>query len=291
MRVTIMLDVGADIAEKCSAVAGIPVDVKNPDGADIQIGMRDFVPTPHLKLVQTVSAGVDHLNFRNFSDRVLFCSNAGAFSDSVAQHAFALILSSTNRICRFNDEIRSGVYRKDLVHTLYGETLGILGYGGIGQSCARIARSLGMKVLAYTRSRRNDGYVDRYADGPEEVMSGSSVVIIALPLTTATRNYIDRKLLQKFRGNIIVNIARADIVSKGDMIVFLKENPGVMFLSDVWWNEPNVELPLPENSVITPHVAGISQESMTTALMRACGNVKKYLEGKPEHVVNVKEYL
>ena len=286
-----MLDVGVDIAEKCSAVAGIPVDVKNPDGADIQIGMRDFVPTPHLKLVQTISAGVDHLNFRNFSDRVLFCSNAGAFSDSVAQHAFALILSSTNRICRFNDEIRSGVYRKDLVHTLYGETLGILGYGGIGQSCARIARSLGMKVLAYTRSRRDDGYVDRYADSPEEVMSGSSVVIIALPLTTATRNYIDRKLLQKFRGNIIVNIARADIVSKGDMIVFLKENPGVMFLSDVWWNEPNVELPLPENSVITPHVAGISQESMTTALMRACGNVKKYLEGKPEHVVNVKEYL
>ncbi len=117
------------------------------------------------------------------------------------------------------------------------------------------------------------------------------MVIIALPLTTATRNYVDRKLLQKFRGNIIVNIARADIVSKGDMIAFLKENPGVMFLSDVWWNEPNVELPLPENSVITPHVAGISQESMTTALMRACGNVKKYLEGKPEHVVNVKEYL
>ncbi|MCL4307322.1 MAG: 2-hydroxyacid dehydrogenase [Candidatus Thermoplasmatota archaeon] len=291
MRATIMLDVGADIAEKCSAVAGIPIDVKNPDGADIQIGMRDFVPTPDLKLVQTVSAGVDHLNFRNFSDRVEFCSNAGAFSDSVAQHAFALILSNTNKICQFNSEIRSGTYRKDLVHTLYGETLGILGYGGIGQSCARIARSLGMKVLAYTRSRRDDGYVDRYTDGPEEIMSGSSVVIIALPLTSATRKYVGSKLLQKFKGTMIVNIARADIVAKDDMMAFLKENPGVMFLSDVWWNEPNVELPLPENSVLTPHVAGISQESMSTALMRACGNVKKYLEGKPEHVVDVKEYL
>lgn len=286
-----MLDVGADIAEKCSAVAGIPVDVRNPEGADIQIGMRDFVPTPGLKLVQTVSAGVDHINFRKFPDGVKFCSNAGAFSDSVAQHAFALILSSTNKICRFNSEVRSGTYRKDLVHTLYGETLGILGYGGIGQSCARIARSLGMKVLAYTRSRRNDGLVDRYADDPGEIMSGSSVVIIALPLTSATRNFVNSKLLQKFTGSMIVNIARADIVERNDMMEFLRENPGVMFLSDVWWNEPDIELPLPENSVITPHVAGISQESMSSALMRACGNVKKYLEGKPEHIVDVKEYL
>ncbi len=286
-----MLEVGSDIAEKCSAAAGIPVDVKNPDGADIQIGMREFVPTPDLKLVQTVSAGVDHINFRNFPDRVVFCSNAGAFSDSVAQHAFALILSSTNRICRFSSEIRSGTYRKDLVHTLYGETLGILGYGGIGQSCARIARSLGMKVLAYTRSRKNDGFVDRYADSPEDIMSDSSVVIIALPLTSATRNFVDRRLLKKFHGSIIVNVARADIVAREDMLEFLRENPGMLFLSDVWWNEPDIELPLPENSVVTPHVAGISQESMSTALMRACGNVRKYLDGKPEHVVNIKEYL
>lgn len=291
MKATILLDVPEEAAKKCSQIAGIPVTLNDPHDAEIQIGMRRFVPTTSLKMVQTVSAGVDHLNFREFDHSVLFCSNAGAFSDSVAQHAFALILSQSNKICHFNSEIRAGRYSKEPVITVRGLTLGILGYGGIGQSCARIARGLEMKVIAYTRSRKEDGLVDSYTDSSEELMKISDIVIIALPLTSKTRGIVNLKLLKSFRGSIIVNVARADIVDRNDMEKFLKENRNVFYLTDVWWNEPAIQLPLPENVVLTPHVAGISQDSMESALLRACENVRRYIDGQPGNVVNVSEYL
>ena len=291
MKATILLNVPEETAARCSEIAGIPVTVNSPDDAEIQIGMRGFVPTPKLRVVQTVSAGVDHIDFRNFSPEVEFFSNAGAFSDSVAQHAFALILEHSNRICHFNSSIRNGTYRKEPVYSLYGRTLGILGYGGIGRSCGRIAKGLGMTVLAYTRSPKNDGIADSFDVTPETLMERSDIIIIGLPLTSSTRNMVSGELLSHFHGSMIVNVARADIVHEESMIDFLASHKEVFYLSDVWWNEPDVKLPLPENAVLTPHVAGISQDSLESALMRACRNIRLYMQGKAEHRVDVREYL
>ncbi len=290
MKATILLDIPEETASRCSEIAGIPVTVNRPDDADIQIGMRGFVPTTRLKAVQTISAGVDHIDFAKFPPGVEFFSNAGAFSDSVAQHAFALILEHSNRICHFNSMIRNGTYRKEPVYSLFGRTLGVLGYGGIGRSCGRIAKGLGMKVLAYTRSPKEDGIADSFESSPEILMEKSDVIIIGLPLTASTRNMVGRELLSRFHGTMIVNVARADIVHEQSMRDYLSSHREVAYLTDVWWNEPEVKLPLPENAVLTPHVAGISQDSMESALMRACANVKLYLQGKAEHRVDVSEY-
>ena len=290
MKATIIHDVGSDVAGKCAEITGLEVTVNQPDDAEIQIILRKFVPTDKLKMIQTVSAGVDHLNFGELKDDIVLCSNAGAFSDPVAEHAFAMILAHTKKIFQFAQETRNGIYRKDRVQSLYGMKLGILGHGGIGRSAARIAKGLGMHVLAYTRTIREDPNVDKYAASAEELVGASDILLLALPKTNKTLGMVNKDLLAHFKGSQIVNMARADIVNESDMLEYLAKNPEIWYLTDVWWNEPDVKFPIPENSILTPHVGGISKESADGAFYRACTNVKKYLDGRPENLVDVSEY-
>ena len=290
MKITILHDLGPEVVEKCKLITGQDVSLNEPDDAEIQIILRKFIPTRNLKMVQTVSAGVDHLKFDELPEGVTLCSNAGAFSDPVAEHAFAMLLTHAKKICQFASETRNGTYRKDRVDTLSGQTFGILGHGGIGKSSARIARALGMRVIAYTRSVKEDPNVDKFASTAEAIFEESDILLIALPKTKQTLKLVNKSLLARFRGKVIMNMARADIVDEDDMKSYLSENPDVFYLTDVWWNEPDVKFPIPENAMLTPHVGGISRESADNAFILACTNVKRYLDGKPENVVDVKEY-
>lgn len=291
MKATILYDVSTKVVEKCSEITGIEVTKDSPEDADIQIILKKFIPTEKLQMVQTVSAGVDHINFQDLTGKITLCSNAGAFSDPVAEHAFAMILASAKRICQFSSEARNGIYRKETVETMNGLTLGVLGHGGIGRSSARIAKALKMRVVAFTRTVRSDENVDEFVETAEDLVSKSDVLLLALPKTNKTLGFVNRKLLSHFRGSMIVNVARADIVNESDMLDFLKENRQVQYLSDVWWNEPDVKFPIPENSMLTPHVGGISRESADNAFLLACTNVRRYLEGKQENQVDVSEYV
>lgn len=290
VKATILHDVSPEVVEKCARITGLEVTVNQPEDADIQIVLRKFVPTDKVKFIQTVSAGIDHLHFGELKDNVLLCSNAGAFSDPVAEHAFAMMLAHTKKIFQFTEETRNGIYKKDRVMTLSGLKLGILGHGGIGRSTARIAKALGMNVLAYTRTVREDPNVDSFIDSAEELVEKSDVLFLALPKTNKTLGMVNGELLSHFNGSMIVNMARADIVSEKDMLEYLSKNQNVWYLSDVWWNEPDVRFPIPENAMLTPHVGGISKESADNAFYLACTNVKRYLEGNPQNIMDRTEY-
>lgn len=291
MKATILHDVDQEVVKKCSEITGLEVLVNEPEDAEIQIVLRRFVPTGKLRMVQTVSAGVDHLKFNELPEGVVLCSNAGAFSDPVAEHAFAMLLSHAKKICHFSSETRNGTYRKERVDTLNGLTLGILGHGGIGRSSARIAKAFGMKVIAFTRTVREDPNVDRFVGSQEDIFRESDILLIALPKTRETIGSVGSRLLSMFRGQVLINVARADIVDEASMKKFLDENPDRYYLSDVWWDEPEVKFPIPMNAMLTPHVGGISRESADQAFIRACTNVRRYLDGNPENIVNVAEYL
>lgn len=290
MKATILHDVSPEVVEKCASITGLDVTVNQPDDAEIQIVLRKFIPNDKVRFIQTVSAGVDHLDFKNLGSEVTLCSNAGAFSDSVAEHAFAMILAHTKKIFQFTEQTRNGVYKKDRVQTLTGMKLGILGHGGIGRSTARIAKALGMTVYAYTRTVKEDPNVDKFVGTAEELVNISDILYLALPKTNRTLGFVNLEYLSGFKGSMIVNMARADIVDENDMLEYLKKNPSVYYLTDVWWNEPEVKFPIPPNALLTPHVGGISKESADNAFFLACKNVKKYLDGNPDHIVDPSEY-
>ncbi len=292
MKATILTDVADSVLNECSSILGMEISVNKPEDAEIQIVFRNFVPTKNLKLVQTLSAGVDHFDFFKLPEGVTFCSNAGAYSDPVAEHAFALILSQEKDICGYLQDARDGIFKRHPVGTLSGATLGVLGYGGIGKSAARIAKGFKMKVIGYSRHPDRDTNIDEFAGTPEELFSKSDIVLISTPLSNETRGMVSKRLLSKFKGRSMVNVARADVVDEHDMLEFLHDHPDFHYLTDVWWNEPNVAFPIPTNAYLTPHVAGDIREAIDRSrFIYACMNVKKYLDGHPENVVNVSEYL
>ena len=98
MKLGIYFDVKKEVAEKCTEITGIPSVAKPDYATDIELIQEDFIVGPETKLIQTVTAGVDHVKIGKIPANVTFCSNADAFSDPVAEHAFAMILYHIRKI-------------------------------------------------------------------------------------------------------------------------------------------------------------------------------------------------
>lgn len=291
MRISITYNVGREVVEKCSEITGLEASVDLEGKGEIIVGFSKLKSTENTVLIQTASAGVDHMDFSSIGDNVTVCSNAGAYSNIVSEMVFALLLSHLKKIGSFDIATRSGKFKRESIGMLEGKTFGVLGYGGIGRQSARIAKALDMKTIAYSRSRKDSQYLDGWEESPERLFENSDILLISTPLTNETSGMVDRKLLSRFGGTYIINIARSDVVNRQDMLDYLSENSDRFYLSDVWWGEPEIKYPVPENAVLTPHVGGYAEEMLTHATLRACENVKRFLDGKPENVVNMKEYV
>ncbi len=262
-----------------------------------------------LRFIQSILAGVNHLPFSNLDKRVVVSSNAGAYSDEVAEHAWGLLLSAAKRVVEQYTQIREGrgvlIRHGDAakgVYILKGETLGILGYGGIGASVARIANAFGMRVYAFSRRRRSARGVTLLLGrrGLDDVLRKSDAIVIALPLSKFTARIIDRDKLSRMKKNmVLVNIGRGELVDEKALFQHMKANPGFRYATDVWWfkegkeslatNFPFISLP---NFVGTPHVSGPSGLATGRPIKLAVENTLRFLRNiTPNNVVDPSEYL
>jgi len=262
----------------------------------------------NLRLVQSILAGVNHIPFAQLDKKVLVCSNAGAYSDEVAEYAWALLLSAAKRIVDFHNAVKTEQWT--LKRTLGGKevsileerTLGILGYGGIGSAVAQIGKGFSMKIYAFSRKPvREKGVRSFQGDkGLLTVLAESDAVIVSLPLTELTNKIIGaEKLATMKKDAILVNIARGELVDETALYEHLKANPNFRYATDVWWyregkeslktTHPFFELP---NFIGTPHVSGPSGLATGKPARFAVENVTRYLRGlKPRNIVNPAEYL
>ncbi len=261
----------------------------------ILIRGNDFPRDRKFKFIQTVSAGTDHIDFSNIPKETVIASNAGAYSISVAEHAFALILERSKRISIFEAETRNGIYNPSPTKLLYGKTLGIIGYGGIGSRAALLAKSFGMKVIAVGRGYRDENADEITGmDGLNLLLTESDFILISIPLTSSTMGLIGEEQLKKVKRNCtIVNVARPEIVRKEPLLKFVQKNSDASYLTDVWWGEPSLDDSENENIVITPHIAGgLSGEVMEFAFRHAFENVRRFMDGtKPNNIVKREEAL
>src|SRR6058998_1986748 len=256
-----------------------------------------------VRMIQSLVAGVDHFPFERFPPSAIVCSNAGAYSVSVAEHAMALLLAAAKDIVLRTDEIRRGIFGQGVTNkALAGSTVVILGLGGIGSEIARRCKAFDMRVVGIARSRNARGVVDEIGtmDDLPRHLSGADAVVLAVPLTRATAGIVDRGFLGRMKDDaILVNIARGKLIVEDDLFDHLKAHPRFRAALDTWWTYPDTKPGRPfhrpfqdlPNLIMTPHVASSVPGQRARAMEAALENVVRFLRGEPpRNIVDPTDY-
>jgi len=258
-----------------------------------------------LSLIVRAGAGVNTIDVNAASRRGIYVSNCpGKNSIAVAELTFALMLALDRRIAENVSDLRTGKWnKKEYSHArgLFGRTLGILGYGNIGQEVARRALAFGMRVVVWSRRfDRGSGIGDQGSSvtvvhSPEAVADQADILTVHLALASDTRNLVNRSLLDRLKpGSYFVNTSRAEVVDHGALADAVRSR-GIRVALDVFANEPAAAtgefidplLTLP--GVIGTHHIGASTEQAQEAIAaEAARIVRVYKEtGKVPNVVNL----
>ena len=305
-----MKDIAKTMAESIGMQAIFEED--NDDWKDVE-AIISFIPKlktmnsyisklPKLKLIQTLSAGVDLLDFNQIPDNITVCSNAGAFALPVAEHAVSMAMALSKNLLSNHMKMKNGVFdQRSPSVKLEGKMAGILGYGGIGREIGRLCRGIGMELQVISRKPVDEKvHFSGTMDSLDQVLESSDFIFISLPLNRYTRNLITTKELKKMKANaILVNVARAAIVNEENLYNHLRENPEFRAGIDVWWEEPittgKYEMKYPfldlPNVIGSPHNSGIIPEIDINAFMSAVKNVELWMKtGKPRNIVRREDY-
>jgi phosphoglycerate dehydrogenase-like enzyme len=245
---------------------------------------------PRLKVVQTLTAGVDHLR-DEIPDGVLLCNGRGIHNASTAELAVALTLASLRGIPGFVRDQDAGRWNQGWRTSLADRTVLIVGYGDIGRDIERRLLPFEVEqVLRVARTER-DG-VHALAALPD-LLPRADVVILVVPSTSETRGLVDRRFLSLMRDEaLLVNVARGPVVVTDDLVAAL-EAGGVRAALDVTDPEPLPEThPLwsAPNVLITPHVGGATPAMWPRAYRLVGEQLRRFAAGEQVDNVMTGEY-
>ena len=246
-----------------------------------------------LMMLQTLSAGVDGLDFASLPRGVEVFSNAGAYTRQVAEHAWGMLLGVSKGVHLRN--------QKTTPRSLRERTLLVIGAGSIGSEVAKLSKSLGMKTVGLSRSFKSPEAFDLMhpLSSLADHIPEADAIVITLPLTKATRAIVGYDALARSKETVIVvNVGRGETVDEEAVLRWLKERPESRYATDVFWKSDGKELfstkawDLP-NFAGTLHVSGVPLgEDLVGARVAAARNVKLYFEtGNALNRVDVAEYL
>ncbi|MFZ5862348.1 MAG: hydroxyacid dehydrogenase [Nitrospirota bacterium] len=269
---------------------------------------------PHLKMIATRSTGYDHIDVAYCRERgIMVCTVPTYGTNTVAEHAFALILSLSRKIYPARERTVRGEFSFHGLQgfDLMGKTLGVIGTGQIGRHVIRIANGFQMRVLAYD-ARPEPSLADllafRYAD-LNELLSRADVISLHCPLTPETRHLIGRDQFQRMkRGVLLINTARGGLVDTEELLRALEEGivggAGLDVLEEeeaireerellsARFDEERLRsvvrnhiLLKRDDVIITPHIAFNSREAVERILITTLDNIAGFLEGTPRNRV------
>ena len=247
---------------------------------------------PQLKVIANVAVGFDNIDLAaTDAAGVIVTNTPGVLDNASADHTFALILDATRRITEGDRMIRSQqpwVWGPRMLVGLdisAGATLGILGYGRIGQAVARRARAFDMTILATSRSRRPGSIEDgvTFVD-TATLLSDSDVVTVHTPLTTETHHLIDAAALRAMKPTAyLINTSRGGVVDEAALVAALHSGEIRGAALDVFEGEPHVNPALLDTPglVLTPHTASAGEATRDTMGILAVDNAAAVLAGEP----------
>ena len=258
-----------------------------------RMGGEFFRSAPHLKLVQLLSAGYDHVDVEAARKaQVPVSNNGGANALAVAEHTIMLILAVLKRVVQFHNSVAAGKWRMGnpadvRVYEMGNRTLGIVGLGNIGKKVARRARAFDTKVQYYDIRRLSEA--DEDALGVrfvlfDELLRTSDILSLHVPLDDSTCNLIGpRELSLMKREAIVVNTCRGPVIDENALYDALKADRIAGAGLDVMVEEPpkpdHPLLSLP-NVTLTPHSAGPTWENWTARFRNGFDNIQRVAAGR-----------
>ena len=259
-----------------------------------ELGRAQLAAAPRLKYVGVLATGYNVVDVAAARELGITVTNVPAYStDSVAQLTIALLLEICHHAGEHNRAVQAGRWTNSPDYCFWdtplielaGKTMGVIGYGRIGRRVAELARCLGMKVVAWTRTPRDPECVSL-----DELLRVSDVISLHCPLFPETRGLINRETIAKMKdGAILLNTSRGPLIDDQALSEALKSGKLYAAGADVAAVEPiaadNPLLGLP-NMILTPHIAWATLEARTRLLDIAAKNAQAFLQGEPVNVVS-----
>ena len=280
----------ADVTE---AIQGATVVITNK----VVLDSATLESAPALRLVCVAATGTNNIDMTATARLGITVCNVRAYATaSVVEHVFMVILALSRRLQSHLQAVREGDWcRADRFSLLdfpfrglAGRTLGIIGYGELGQAVAVAAGAFGMQVLV---AQRPGTAVQAGRVAVTELLARSDIVSLHCPLTEQTRNLITAKEFDCMRHDaILVNTARGGIVNEADLATALRDGRIGGAAVDVLSEEPPVngnpllDTALP-NLIVTPHIAWASIQSRQNLVDALAANIRAFRQGKPVNVV------
>ena len=253
------------------------------DGYEIALDDHSYMPTdlvaqcPRLKHIVFLGTGAaSYMNIGELANRGITVHTIKGYGDTaVAEHTIALMFAAARDVARMDREVRAGIWTPQEGVQLEGKTLGVIGLGGIGAEVARIAKGIGMEVIAYNRTPRE---TDVPLTDVDTLLARADVVSLNLVLNDETRGFLNRERIARMKpGAILVNTARGALVDEGALVDALKSGHVRHAGLDVFHAEPlEPDHPLAAlpNVTLTAHAAFRTLEASMTLLRRAVEIVK-----------------
>ena len=270
----------------------------------VMLGERELLELPKLRYIGVLATGTNVVDLVSAARRQIVVTNVPAYSTmSVAQMVFSLLLEVVQQVGHHNRRVHDGAwsdstdfsFRETPLVELDGLTLGIVGFGNIGQAVARIAESFGMKVLVHVRRSHRFKELQQ-GRGPrdselDKLFAQSDVISLHCPLTEQTRHLVDERRLALMKpGAILINTARGPLLDEAAVAAALHCGRLGGLAVDVLSSEPPSEdnpLLHAPRCVITPHIAWATLAARQRLLRTVVANVAAFQDGAPQNVVQM----
>ena len=264
------------------------------------ISRRVIDACPSMKFISLLATGYNVVDYRYAGEKGIPVTNVPTYGTaSVSQFSIALLLEVCHHIGRHSDGVYAGRWAGSIdwcywdypLIELEGKTMGVIGFGRIGQAEGRVARALGMRVLANDLYPSDSGRaIAEYVD-LDTLLAQSDVVTLHCNLTPENTGFINRDAIAKMKdGAILINNARGQLINEQDVADALNSGKLAAAGLDVVSTEPiRGDNPLlkAKNCIITPHISWAPKESRQRIMDCAVANAKAFLDGAPINVVNL----
>ena len=247
---------------------------------------------PKLRWVQALTAGVEGwLALPDLPDGLTLTCARGTHAESMPENILGALFHLAKPFAAIAEDNRRRRWTRRVAEPLNGKTLGILGLGAIGREVARLAHALGMQVVG---TRRGGGDGAAAADGPAEVLPAertaevlgrSDFVLLLLPATPETENFMDaRRFAEMKPGAWLLNFGRGQLVADDDLVAAVREGRVAGAVLDVFRTEPlpeNHPFWATENILVVPHIGGLHPRRDTIVARLFADNLARFLDGRP----------